>query len=84
MVALVNSHTNSTRIGWHLWDIDLRFAPGLPPGRLCEREKPDPRRHEQEKVVEQPHLDIPVAMQDLAERESSLLTTYWSESTMSS
>jgi len=19
-------------IGWHLWEIDLRFAPGLPPG----------------------------------------------------
>ena len=32
MVSLVNSHTNSTRIGWHLWEIDLRFAPGLPPG----------------------------------------------------
>ena len=34
MVSLVNSHTNATRVGWHLWDIDLRFAPGLPPGRL--------------------------------------------------
>ena len=32
MVSLVNSHTNATRIGWHLWEIDLRFAPGLPPG----------------------------------------------------
>jgi len=32
MVPLVNSHTNATRIGWHLWEIDLRFAPGLPPG----------------------------------------------------
>ena len=32
MVSLVNSHTNATRIGWHLWKIDLRFAPGLPPG----------------------------------------------------
>ena len=31
MVSSVNSHTNSTRIGWHLWDIDLRFALGLPP-----------------------------------------------------
>jgi len=29
MVSLVNSHTNATRIGWHLWEIDLRFAPGL-------------------------------------------------------
>jgi len=27
-VSLVNSHTNATRIGWHLWEIDLRFAPG--------------------------------------------------------
>ena len=34
MISLVNSHTNSTRIGWHLWEIDLRFAPGLPPGWL--------------------------------------------------
>ena len=32
MVYLVNSQTNATRIGWHLWEIDLRFAPGLPPG----------------------------------------------------
>ena len=32
MVSPVNSHTNATRIGWHLWEIDLRFAPGLPPG----------------------------------------------------
>ena len=28
----VNSHTNATRIGWYLWEIDLRFAPGLSPG----------------------------------------------------
>jgi len=34
MVSLVNTHTNATRIGWHLWEIDLRFAPGLPPGEL--------------------------------------------------
>ena len=33
MVSLVNSHRNATRIGWHLWEIDLRFAPELPPGR---------------------------------------------------
>ena len=32
MVSLVNAHTNAPRIGWHLWEIDLRFAPGLPPG----------------------------------------------------
>jgi len=32
MVSFVNSHTNATRIGWHMWEIDLRFAPGLPPG----------------------------------------------------
>ena len=35
MVSLVNSHTNATRIGWHLWEIDSRFAPGLPPGWVC-------------------------------------------------
>jgi len=32
MVSLANSHTHATRIGWHLWEIDLRFATGLPPG----------------------------------------------------
>ena len=35
MVSLVNSHTDATKIGWHLWEIDFRFAPGaqklLPP-----------------------------------------------------
>ena len=30
-IVLVNSHTNATRIGWHLWEIGLGFAPGLPP-----------------------------------------------------
>ena len=35
MVSLVNSHTHATRIGWHLWEIDLRFAPGLPPGWIA-------------------------------------------------
>ena len=40
MVYLVNSRTNATRIGWHLWEIDLRFAPGLPPGW---RRSPQPR-----------------------------------------
>ena len=34
MVSLVNSHTNATRTGSHMWEIDLRFAPGLPPGWL--------------------------------------------------
>ena len=28
MVSLVNSHTNATGIGCHLWEVDLRFAPG--------------------------------------------------------
>ena len=31
-IALPNTHT--TRIEWHLWEIDLRFAPGLLPGCL--------------------------------------------------
>ena len=39
MVSSVNSHTNATRIGWHLWEIDLRFAPGLPPGWRCIRQR---------------------------------------------
>ena len=33
MVSLVNSHTNATSKRWHLWEVDLRFAHGLPPGR---------------------------------------------------
>jgi len=33
IVSLINSHTNVTGFGWHLWEIDLRFAPELPPGR---------------------------------------------------
>jgi hypothetical protein len=42
MVSLVNCHANATRIGWHLLEIDLRFASGLPagwvrPGVVCER-----------------------------------------------
>jgi len=32
MVSLVNSHTNATRIGWNLWEIDLRFALNSNPG----------------------------------------------------
>ena len=32
MVSLVNSHTNATSKRQHLWEIDLRFDPGLPPG----------------------------------------------------
>jgi len=32
MVSLVNSPTHVTTIGWQLWEIDLRFAPGFPPG----------------------------------------------------
>ena len=32
MVYLVNSHANATSSRWHLWEIDLRFATGLPPG----------------------------------------------------
>jgi len=28
----VNSHTNATRNGCHLWEIDLKSAPGLSPG----------------------------------------------------
>jgi hypothetical protein len=32
MVSPVNSHANATSRRKHLWEIDLRFAPGLPPG----------------------------------------------------
>ena len=34
MFFLVNSHANATSKRWHLWEIDLRFAPGSPPGWL--------------------------------------------------
>ena len=34
LVCLVNSHTNATRMGWHLWEIDFRFAPWPPAGWL--------------------------------------------------
>ena len=27
-----HSHTNTTTNRWHLWEMDVRFAPGLPPG----------------------------------------------------
>ena len=28
MVYIVNSHTNATRIGWHLWEIDQELPLG--------------------------------------------------------
>jgi len=34
IVSLVNFHTNATSKRWHLWEVDLRFASGLPPGWL--------------------------------------------------
>ena len=34
MVPLVNSRTKATRIGWHLWEIDLRIALNSTPGWL--------------------------------------------------
>jgi len=35
MISLVNFHANATRIGKHLWEIDLGFAPGLSPGWIA-------------------------------------------------
>ena len=35
MFSRVNSHSNATSQRWHLWEIDLRFAHGLPPGWEC-------------------------------------------------
>ena len=29
MVSQVNSHTNATRIGWHLWDLPLGCLQGV-------------------------------------------------------
>jgi len=41
MVSFIKSRANATRIGWHLWEIDLRFAPGLPTGWiLSSRSQP--------------------------------------------
>ena len=37
VVSSVNSHTNAARIDWQLWDIVLRFAPGLPLGWVIKR-----------------------------------------------
>jgi hypothetical protein len=37
MVCLVNSHTNAIKIGRHLWEIDLIFPPGSPPGWVQTR-----------------------------------------------
>jgi hypothetical protein len=34
-VSSVNSDTTATRIGRHLWELDLRFAPELAPGGQC-------------------------------------------------
>ena len=39
-------HTNASSKSWHLWEIDLRFAPGLPPGweiSACECRNPEPQ-----------------------------------------
>ena len=46
MVSLVNSHTDATTIGWHLWEIDLRLALDLPPGwpALSKKAQRDFRR----------------------------------------
>jgi len=38
MVSSVNSDTYATRIGCHQWEIDLRIAPGLPPGWYRRRD----------------------------------------------
>ena len=37
MVSSVNYHANAIGIWWRLWEIDLRFAPGLHPKwtRFC-------------------------------------------------
>jgi len=32
VVSFADIHANATSKRWHLWEIDLRFAPGLPPG----------------------------------------------------
>ena len=38
MVALVNSDTNATSKRWHLWELELGFAPELPPGWVVNEE----------------------------------------------
>jgi len=44
MVSLVNSYSNATSRRKHLWEIVLRFAPGLPPG-WCGTEGVSLRRY---------------------------------------
>ena len=56
------THTHATRIGWHLWEIDLRFAPELPPGwcqikwlpPLEQPDEPEEHRH----VCEKEHVHL--------------------------
>ena len=52
MVSLVNSHAHATRIGWHLWEINLIFALGLPPGCLGYNEDVEERLGPAERVEE--------------------------------
>ena len=56
MVSLVNSHTNATIIGWHLWEIDLRFAHGLPPGRAARSQHGSDMKHRQAPKLHPPFL----------------------------
>ena len=37
MVSLVNSHTNATRTGWHLWEIDLDLPQGYLQGGVSSQ-----------------------------------------------
>ena len=40
MVSPITFHAFATRIGWHLWEIDLRFSPGLPPRVVSGQKHP--------------------------------------------
>ena len=62
IVSFVHSHTNATRIGWHMWEIEIQFAPGLPPGwstcrirlrRLPCLQPPQRRAHRRRRLLMQ-------------------------------
>ena len=42
MVSEGNFQKNATSIGWHLWGIDIRFAPELPSGWYPQRRRAPP------------------------------------------
>ena len=96
MVSSVSSHTNATRIGWHLWEIDLRFAPGLPPGWVLLLQRGRGRAGAESKEAEHQsmslkyepaseplHISVKAGEDELTEERSRLLALTRSSTPMS-